>query len=342
MNEFDKIMENIPNNETIYKSFIKTYNLINNSVYNKIICSISGGSDSDIILDLVKRCDIDNKVDFVYFDTGLEYKATKNHIQYLQNKYCIDIMMERSQKPVAVASKLYGVPFISKRVSDYINRLQSHNFDWKEDGEKSLTELVEKYCVWNEKRQTYVGCFSALRWWTNNWDSNLLNINGNKYLKEFLIENPPTFKISSKCCLYAKENLIRNLLKDKKYELNIYGVRKAEGGARKAAYKSCFDDTIDKLGFSSYRPIFYYTNKDKKIYEDFFNIIHSDCYTKYNLRRTGCCSCPFGRNYKEELEAAKENEPNLYIAVQNIFKDSYEYTEKYKQFKEERKKYENK
>ena len=35
---------------------------INNSKYKNILCSISGGSDSDVMLDIVWRCDKDNKV----------------------------------------------------------------------------------------------------------------------------------------------------------------------------------------------------------------------------------------------------------------------------------------
>lgn len=42
-------------------------------------------------------------------------------------------------------------------------------------------------------------------------------------------------------------------------------------------------------------------------------------------------------DYKYELEVIKEYEPKLYRAVTNIFKDSYEYTIKYKEFCENRK-----
>ena len=41
---------------------------------------------------------------------------------------------------------------------------------------------------------------------------------------------------------------------------------------------------------------------------------------------------PEGRNLDFELEVLKEHEPNLYKAVCNVFKDSYEYTRQYRQF----------
>ena len=55
-------------------------------------------------------------------------------------------------------------------------------------------------------------------------------------------------------------------------------------------------------------------------------------------KRTGCVGCPFGKDFEAELENAKQFEPRLYEAVNNIFKDSYEYTRAYLKFREEKKK----
>lgn len=45
----------------------------------------------------------------------------------------------------------------------------------------------------------------------------------------------------------------------------------------------------------------------------------------------------FGRNFEQELEAAKKYEPKLYAAATKIFGKSYEYTREYKKFCEEQK-----
>ena len=45
-----------------------------------------------------------------------------------------------------------------------------------------------------------------------------------------------------------------------------------------------------------------------------------------------CSGCPYGRDFEEELRIIEEHEPKLYKAVNNIFKDSYEYTRKYREF----------
>lgn len=282
-------------------------------------CVLFLGGDSDVMLDIVWRCDKDNKVAYVWFDTGLEYDATKRHLKYLKNKYDIEIECHRPKKPIPLSCKEYGQPFISKYVSEMISRLQRHDFRWEDE---SFECLYEKY----------PNCKIALNWWCNNsGDGSRFNISRNKYLKEFMLNNPPAFKISNKCCLYAKKNIIHELILERHYDLNIFGVRKAEGGARSSAYKNCFDQDGD--GYDNYRPLFWYSNSDKQMYENAYTITHSDCYTVYGLPRTGCSGCPFGRDFENELDVIKTHEPRLYKAVNNIFADSYSYTRRYYEFR---------
>lgn len=300
--------------------------VINNTKYEKIVCSISGGSDSDVMLDIVWQCDQDNKVEYVWFDTGLEYQATKDHLKYLEEKYNIKFKTYRAIVPIPISCKKYGQPFISKNVSEMINRLQQHGFQWEDE---PLEVLLERYCEWNEKKQDWVGCKNALMWWCNANESPRFCIKFNKWLKEFMILNTPQFKISSKCCKYAKKDLLHKLVASEGYELNIFGVRKSEGGIRSTSYKSCFDDNQE---CDNYRPLFWYLNNDKIDYENTYDIVHSKCYTEYGLTRTGCAGCPFGRDFENELKTIEQYEPKLFKAVNNIFKESYEYTRKYREF----------
>lgn len=334
---FDSLLENCPIDEIIGNNLIRAWKKINSSQYKKIICTVSGGSDSDIVVDICTKCDIDKKIDYVWFDTGLEYQATKVHLKELENKYGIKIEEYKAKKPIPMACKQYGQPFISKRVSDYIGRLQKHNFQWEDE---SFEVLVKRYCKWNEKRQKWIGCYTALKWWCNQHESSQFNISQNKYLKEFIISNHPKFKISDKCCKHAKKDVLHSLIDDSDYDLNIFGIRRAEGGTRATAYKSCFDEKLD--GCDEYRPVFWYLNQTKNVYEDFFGICHSDCYSKYGLKRTGCCGCPFGRDFEYELEVIQKYEPKLCVAVNNIFGDSYEYTRKYREFAKKMNEKENK
>lgn len=291
--------------------------------YQKILCSISGGSDSDILLDLCQKFDEANKVTYAFFDTGLEFRATKDHIAFLERKYNVRIERVKALKAIPICCKEYGQPFISKQVSEWIERLQRHNFKWED---KPFDELYKEY----------PRCRAALRWWCNDFaksesgKESSFNIAYNQYLKEFMVKHPPAFRISNKCCHYAKKMPARKFKKLHGFDLNMYGVRKAEGGARRSAYKTCFSTGDD--GCDEYRPIFWYLSDTKKIYEAHYGIEHSRCYEEYGLKRTGCAGCPFGQNFEEELQVMREYEPNLYNAVNSIFKESYNYTREYKNF----------
>jgi predicted phosphoadenosine phosphosulfate sulfurtransferase len=59
-----ELLDSLPlfKDEEILKSFVKGYAIINNYGYKNILCSISGGSDSDVMLDIIYRIDKDKKV----------------------------------------------------------------------------------------------------------------------------------------------------------------------------------------------------------------------------------------------------------------------------------------
>ena len=229
-----------PSNKTIADNLIKAWTTINDEKYEKIVCTISGGSDSDVMLDIIWRCDKDNKVEYVWFDTGLEYQATKDHLKYLEEKYNIKVKPYRAIKPIPLSCRNFGQPFVSKNAAEMIDRLQRHNFKWEDE---TLDVLLKRYCEWNEKKQDWVGCKGALMWWCNANKSPRFCVKFNKWLKEFMIQNPPQFKISSKCCKYAKKDVLHKLISDEGYDLNVFGVRKAEGGIRGTSYKSFFDES---------------------------------------------------------------------------------------------------
>lgn len=255
-------------NLAILDSFIKTYPKID--AKRSIVCSISGGSDSDIVLDILARLDTEKKIHYVFYDTGIEYQATKQHLDYLESKYGITIDRIKAITPVPLGCRQYGVPFWSKRVSEMIERLQKHGFKWED---RPFEELILEYPK----------CKVALMWWCNRWQSSMFNIGRIKYLKEFMVANPPTFRISNKCCNGAKKNNVKMYCRQLNADLNIFGIRKAEGGARASAYKTCFDIGEE---WDSYRPIFWYLDKDKEQYERIFDVKHSACYAVYNCGRS--------------------------------------------------------
>ena len=311
---YSEIMAMAPSNETIQAAIEKAWWAINS--HQNIMVSISGGSDSDIMLDLIEMVRQPGvEVTYVFFYTGLEYEATKRHLKYLEEKYKISIEWVKPMKPIPKCAMENGQPFLSKHVSEMIMRLQKHNFKWEDEPFDVLYKRYPK-------------CKSALWWWCGE-GTMATSIHRNKCLKEFIMAFPPTFKISSRCCHYAKKKPLENQLKQNNYDLNVSGIRRCEGGIRQVTYKSCFDRSLS--GPDSYRPLFWFTNEDKAIYKEHYGIKHSDCYEIWGMTRTGCSGCPFGRDFNVELDLANKYEPKFSAASKAVFSDSYAYTNEYKE-----------
>lgn len=322
--ELDKIIEKSPHNFVIRDAIEKCFDVIQK--HNKIACHVIGGADSDVMLDMMLRCGAKEKTDFFFYNTGLEYQATHDHITFLEEKYGIEIRRIKPKKSIPTCIKQYGSPFWSKFASEMIYRLQKHNFNWEDEPFETLYTKYPK-------------CKIALEWWCNISKGNTTQyiIDRSPYLKDFMIAYPPQFKISNKCCEWVKKNLSHEVVKNGKYDLSCIGVRKAEGGIRAASYKSCFSEGRD---VNEFRPIFWLRDCDKEEYCNHYGVTHSACYFEYGLLRTGCFGCPFGKRFEDELNVIEEYEPKLYKAATNIFADSYEYTRLYLKFRAEKKAHE--
>ena len=94
----DELLDTCPANKTICDNMIRAWSIINRTDYKKILCSISGGADSDVMLDIIWKCDIHNKVDYIWFDTGLEYQATKDHLKYLETNMILRLSDRKQLK----------------------------------------------------------------------------------------------------------------------------------------------------------------------------------------------------------------------------------------------------
>lgn len=295
--------------------------------YESPVCSVSGGSDSDIVMDLIERVRRGRPMQYVFFDTKMEYQATKRHLEYLENKYNTAIARRDAPVPVPDGCREYGLPFLEKNVSENIDRLQRHGFQWEDE---PLQVLLERYDSLPPKKN----CRAALKWWCNDHgEGSRFNIEVFPWLKEFMVAQPPRHKISQRCCEGAKKILVHQSIKEFHGDLNINGMRRAEGGQRAFRYDSCFQEgAVD--GVDTYMPLYLWSDMHKREYKRLVDVSFSDCYEVYGLKRTGCAGCPFGSRFEEELEAMKKWEPGRYAAALNTFGLSYEYMREYRQFKE--------
>lgn len=126
-----------------------------NKHYNgKIVVSFSGGKDSTVLLDLVRRVAPDTRA--VFSNTGLEYAEIQRFVKSFDN---VDIVTPKMRFDQVIST--YGYPLISKEVAEaiyYARRIRSQNGNVEREresrtGGRKRGELHgERGSVgWNEK-----------------------------------------------------------------------------------------------------------------------------------------------------------------------------------------------
>lgn len=315
------------------------------SIYRPAICSYSGGADSDILIDLIERTramfDWLPEVKYVFFNTGLEMQATKDHVRETAEKYGVEIETVRPKVGIVQAVRQHGVPFVSKIMSGGLSEWQkkgvplsiAEEYDRAEDKEAKREELKGRY----PKSESVINFLCCCNSKGEPRPNIQLVINSSKYMLDFIREYPPDFNISAKCCDYCKKNPAHAVQKG--YKMIITGERRDEGGMRSVPRKDntalCF--TEQSNGQYRFRPLYYVSDADKAWYKKEYGIRYSDAYEVYGLTRTGCCGCPISYKAVEDLEKIRPYEPNVVKAAWAIFGKSYEYRLKYNEYKATRK-----
>ena len=309
------------------------------------VCSYSGGSDSDIMLDIIERAreilPSLPPVKYVFYDTGLEMKATKQHVKNTARKYGIEIQTIRPEKGVVAAVREHGVPFISKIVSAGIDVIQrkglplsiAREYEQAEDKVAKRAELKARYPKAEAGINFLCSCNSA----GEPRPDIQLAISSSEYLLEFFEEHGlPEFPISAKCCDYCKKHPAKKMEAD--FDMVITGERRDEGGLRSVPRAGdtpmCFQET--SYGKYRFRPLYYVSDADKAWYKNWRGIRYSDAYEVYGLKRTGCCGCSISSRAVLDLAQIGAYEPKLETAAWNVFGDSYDLRARYNAFKRER------
>lgn len=307
------------NTAAIVNAIAKAWDVLDR--YSRPMVAVSGGSDSDIVVDMISRLDDTRKVRYGWHNTGLELEASKRHLRYLEGKYSITIENLPIVYPISYTVRHYGQPFLSKYVSYCIGSLQKHGYDFRPDS------------THEQDLHDFHGCKDGLDWWHNKHHREWWNVRNHHYLRDFLSTYPPRFTISDKCCHYSKKLPSDRLQRSGDYDLVILGVRRAEGGERKSI-KNCL--MYSERRGTRFLPILHFSHKDKQIYNQLYGVTNSEVYTVYGLHRTGCAGCPYNPNLFVENETLKKYEQGLVKAAENIFAPAYEYTRLYMRYCEAR------
>ena len=105
-----------------------------NKHYNgKIVVSFSGGKDSTVLLELVRRVAPDTRA--VFSNTGLEYAEIQRFVKSFDN---VDIVTPKMRFDQVIST--YGYPLISKEVAEaiyYARRIRSQNGNVERERERT-------------------------------------------------------------------------------------------------------------------------------------------------------------------------------------------------------------
>lgn len=250
--------------------------------------SVSGGSDSDVIVHMIATNfkEYLGKTKFCFVNTGLEYRATIRHLDFLEERYGIHIERIRGVSVVNSVHQ-YGVPVLSKTFSFLVDGLQRGK-------------------AWAYKQAQRGGKYGLT--------------NTTRAMADYLVRNG--IKVSDKCCTVSKKKPLFKKEREWQTDLSITGERKAEGGRRAVAHTDCFEENTSH-GWDKYTPLFFWDDETKQWYKEKEKIVYSDCYEVWGMKRTGCVGCPFNSRVGKELETIKQHEPSLYRACMNVFGESY-------------------
>lgn len=262
-----------------------------------IYISFSGGKDSTVLLDIVRK--MYPEATAMYVDTGLEYPEIKQFVKTFPN---VDII--RPEKMFNKVIEEYGFPIISKEVSECISQariaLERNNGQYQYRLDALNGTRKDK----NGKKSPY----NYTKW-------------------KFLLDAP--FKISNKCCNIMKKNPAHKYYKDTG-RAPIIATMTAESRLRESQYlKQGCNGFNNKIPTST--PMAFWTEQDVLKYLKDYNIPYCSVYGEIKIdengkyyttgcERTGCCFCGYGAHLDDipnRFQRLKVTHPKQYDYIIN-------------------------
>jgi 3'-phosphoadenosine 5'-phosphosulfate sulfotransferase (PAPS reductase)/FAD synthetase len=253
-------------------------NLINQFYKNmdgNVYIAYSGGKDSIVLLDLVRKCYPD--VLAVFIDTGLEFKSLKDNVKKTDN-----VKVLRPNISFYQVIKKYGYPIISKEVSKNISRYRNSN--------NKDVKLYRKYGI---RKNGTIGKFGVI-----------------PKKHHYLIDAP--FKISDMCCECLKKKPIK--IFEKKYNLKPFIGIKASDSLRRKFNWLKLGCNIFKINKEKSHALSIWNDNDVWKYIKINKLNYPNVYDK-GEHNTGCIFCLFGihlEKYPNRIQRLKYINRKLY------------------------------
>lgn len=331
----------IPNNIIIQNALEDTKTIFESDEYERVLVWLTGKPESTILFHICNKLDVYGKCDFIFFYTDVTLGADMEHMEYLSDKYDRFINIVDINGVVKDTCNKYGLPFLSVVVSYNLARLQEMNFKWED---KPFEELCKEYLEVVDKpsnRNTlelngkyYKGSYGALRWWCNQYDSKAYNINRYGYLKEFIMENPPTFKISDKCCKEVIKKPLHKYATKNKFDIVLSDTIEIKGSIKSKRSNKFIKANYINRNYDQYLPLYEFSQTDVMVYKRFYDLKLSDSFEVYHNSGGICVGCPYGGldGINEDMRMAERYAQGSAMRARKVFGDSYEYTEAYTEY----------
>ena len=250
----------------------------------KVYISFSGGKDSTVLLDLVRRIYPD--VPAVFIDTGLEYPELREFVKTIPN-----VTWLKPEMNFRKVIETYGYPLISKDVAEKIYSARKGGYALKRFDDDS--EYNKKY-----------GCRYSVSRWTWLKDSNI--------------------PISNKCCTEMKKKPAKKYEKETGNKPIVGVMACESRTRKTVWLKNgcnAFDSKrpiSQPMSFWTEQDVLKYLSITEIPYAPVYGNIVQDANGKYHTTkcdRTGCLFCGFGCHLEKEpnrFQRLKETHPKLW------------------------------
>lgn len=255
--------------------------------YNgQIYVAFSGGKDSTVLLDLVRRVYPNTLA--VFIDTGVEYPEVRQFIKTVPN-----VMWLKPGMGFKQVIETYGYPIISKNVAQRI-------YEARKYPNSKIARMFDKD---DPYAQRYGRRFSVAKW-------------------KWLLDSD--IPISHMCCTVMKKNPSKKFEKETGLK-PIIALLAEESDLRKTEWMKDGCNAFENKRPTS-RPMSFWLEQDVLEYITRFNIPYCSIYgdIAHNLlgeyyttgvQRTGCIYCGFGchlEDYPNHFQMLKETHPKLW------------------------------
>lgn len=251
----------------------------------KVYVAFSGGKDSTVLLDIVRRIYPD--VPAVFSDTGLEFPEVREFI-----KSCENVTIVRPEMNFRKVIEVYGYPVISKRVADTVEYgHKPGSFRWKE----LHGEIMRSNGTPSE--------FNCEKWC-------------------YLLDAP--FKVSSRCCTVMKKRPMKKYSKETG-RVPIIATMANESRSRRATWLrmgcnafSGKKPSSQPMSFWTEEDVLEYLYTYQVPYASVYGeIVRTDRggWTTTGEKRTGCVFCAFGAHLEKapnRFQRLKITHPKLW------------------------------